>query len=77
MIKINNGGKSAAITCIYPLEAQRAIIATSFAKRICSGMATGPEVEFMRKFMDTEINDGWFEDVSDYVAAVESVTSAA
>lgn len=77
MNESNDESDVSAPICIYPFEANRSIIAMFFAKRICSGMSNEKEAEFMCKFMDMEIDDGWFEDVSDYVAAVESVSSAA
>lgn len=62
--------------CIYPFEAQRALIAASFAKRICAGMATESETEFMCKFMDEDIDGEWFDDADSYADAIKCLTSA-
>lgn len=62
---------------VYPFEAYCALIAALFAKRICGGLATGPEVEFMCKFMDVDVDGEWFEDADAYADVVFAVAGNA
>lgn len=63
-----------AATFLYPFEADRALVAATFAKRICSDRSTEAEVEFMCKFMDMPIDECWFEDAGAYADAVGFLT---
>lgn len=62
--------------CVYPFEAERALIAAAFAKRVCAGLATGPEVDFMCKFMDMDVDGSGLEDANALAEIAESIAQA-
>lgn len=64
-----------AATFLYPFEADRALVAATFAKRICSDRSTEAEVEFMCKFMDMPVDECWFEDAGYYAVAAASLAN--
>lgn len=73
LTKIEGTAPADLTKAAYPFEAYRALIAALFARRICGGMATGPEVEFMCKFMDMNVDGEWFEDMDAYADAIRAL----
>lgn len=48
---------SSRMPFVFPLSLDRFILASIFARRICSGDATETELGFMNRYMDLELDE--------------------
>ena len=49
------------MSIIFPLEADRYLVANEFAKRILANKATDAELAYMTKYLDLPFDDSWFD----------------
>lgn len=58
---------------IYPIEADKYVVASEFAKRIIQNKATEAEIAYMTKFIDFPLGDVQFDQPEDVAEAQLSV----